>query len=261
MATLVVNDDLLAKVERFAVDRSSVPFYKVDNRTLIRRGKSVKMNEVNAMRLVRKKTSIPVPEVYQAYIEQDTGYGCVVMELVDGEPLDLAWESLIPDQQEHIVGQLKGYMEELHSIEGSTIGSVEGGPCPDHFFDQDPIPLAGPFASASDFRDGLIKTVRENEQGPFTETVVSYLRLLPDTKIVLTHGDFQPRNILVRDGKVVSIIDWEYSGFYPVYWEYHKAMYRPEWNCHWMANGTVDKIMQPRPMELAIMMHTNEIVW
>ncbi|KAK3305229.1 uncharacterized protein B0T15DRAFT_191610 [Chaetomium strumarium] len=43
-------------------------------------------------------------------------------------------------------------------------------------------------------------------------------------KIVFTHGDIRPVNILVRQDEggswtVVSIIDWESSGFYPKYWE------------------------------------------
>ncbi|KAF2757601.1 hypothetical protein EJ05DRAFT_501132 [Pseudovirgaria hyperparasitica] len=41
---------------------------------------------------------------------------------------------------------------------------------------------------------------------------------------VFTHGDIRPANIIVRQGedltwKVVALIDWETSGFYPSYWE------------------------------------------
>ena len=43
-------------------------------------------------------------------------------------------------------------------------------------------------------------------------------------KVVFTHGDIRPANIMVRQDEegswtVVSIIDWESSGFYPEYWE------------------------------------------
>lgn len=45
----------------------------------------------------------------------------------------------------------------------------------------------------------------------------------PEPKCVFTHSDLRPANIRVveRDGKWVisSIIDWEFSGFYPDYWE------------------------------------------
>jgi hypothetical protein len=44
-------------------------------------------------------------------------------------------------------------------------------------------------------------------------------------KTIFTHADLNRRNIMVRDGRVVAIIDWAYSGWYPEYWEYTKAFY------------------------------------
>jgi thiamine kinase-like enzyme len=35
-----------------------------------------------------------------------------------------------------------------------------------------------------------------------------------------THSDIAPRNILVKNGKIAAIIDWETAGWYPEYWEY-----------------------------------------
>ncbi|KAK2794369.1 hypothetical protein FQN52_008728 [Onygenales sp. PD_12] len=54
-----------------------------------------------------------------------------------------------------------------------------------------------------------------------------------DYRSRFTHADLCPRNILVRDGKVCAIIDWEFAGWYPEYWEYTKAHYgqikMPDW--------------------------------
>lgn len=44
--------------------------------------------------------------------------------------------------------------------------------------------------------------------------------------ITLTHNDLCPLNILISRGpnpKVVGILDWGQSGWYPSYWEYCKA--------------------------------------
>lgn len=46
--------------------------------------------------------------------------------------------------------------------------------------------------------------------------------------MVFTHNNLAPRNILVRDGIVVGIVDWEFSGLYSQYWEYVKALYWPD---------------------------------
>ncbi|KAH7410475.1 kinase-like domain-containing protein [Phaeosphaeria sp. MPI-PUGE-AT-0046c] len=42
---------------------------------------------------------------------------------------------------------------------------------------------------------------------------------------VLTHGDLNLTNIIVHDGKIVAIIDWEFAGYYP-WWVERWASYR-----------------------------------
>ena len=42
---------------------------------------------------------------------------------------------------------------------------------------------------------------------------------------VFTHGDLNPFNILERGDQVVGIIDWEFAGWHPCYWEYASAWY------------------------------------
>lgn len=41
--------------------------------------------------------------------------------------------------------------------------------------------------------------------------------------IVFTHGDLHTGNIMVEDGTIVVILDWNTAGFYPAYWEWYKA--------------------------------------
>lgn len=48
-----------------------------------------------------------------------------------------------------------------------------------------------------------------------------------------THGDVCPRNIIIRNGDIVAIVDWQFAGWYPEYWEYTKAHFglfdMPDW--------------------------------
>jgi len=60
--------------------------------------------------------------------------------------------------------------------------------------------------------------------------------LREDHGIVMTHGDLNPRNIMitwesdqgslrtVKDIKVSGILGWESAGWYPEYWEFVKAL-------------------------------------
>lgn len=50
------------------------------------------------------------------------------------------------------------------------------------------------------------------------------------------------RNILVRDGKLSGIVDWENSGWYPEYWEYTKARYVTKLDRRWLA--AVDRMFE-----------------
>ena len=58
-----------------------------------------------------------------------------------------------------------------------------------------------------------------------------------DHRIVMTHGDLHPRDIMVswedggeggvaaaEDVRVTAILDWEFAGWYPEYWEFVKAL-------------------------------------
>jgi len=43
-------------------------------------------------------------------------------------------------------------------------------------------------------------------------------------KFVLSHGDFRPSNIMVKDGKFIGILDWEKSCSAPVYYDIGQFM-------------------------------------
>ncbi|KAH9217382.1 hypothetical protein DL95DRAFT_295397, partial [Leptodontidium sp. 2 PMI_412] len=54
-----------------------------------------------------------------------------------------------------------------------------------------------------------------------------------DHEIVFTHADFTPRNMIVKDGRVVALLDWEYSGWYLEYWEFVKTFKGADHRCTW----------------------------
>ncbi|KAJ7266578.1 hypothetical protein C8J57DRAFT_375624 [Mycena rebaudengoi] len=62
-------------------------------------------------------------------------------------------------------------------------------------------------------------------------------------RIVFTHGDFSPRNMMVRDDVVLALIDWENAGWYPEHWEYIKANFSPDHSCGQSWVRALDDIM------------------
>lgn len=93
----------------------------------------------------------------------------------------------------------------------------------------------------------------------WVNTVWDMMGTLKDHKIVMTHGDLSPRNILVQGSKVVAILDWEMSGYYPEYWEYVKALYRPAWKSSWIKDGAVNQVLTPYLSELAVLLHVSSV--
>lgn len=84
----------------------------------------------------------------------------------------------------------------------------------------------------SEFNDFLMTSDDTSEEDMRRRMLRSFLR--NDHQIVFTHADLHPRNVMVsisggsdpKGGtvKVTGILDWEMSGWYPVYWEYVKAL-------------------------------------
>ncbi|KND89253.1 hypothetical protein TOPH_06173 [Tolypocladium ophioglossoides CBS 100239] len=114
--------------ERFG---TFVPVYKVDLKTIVKTGSSVRKSEAETMRFIRDRTTIPVPEVYNAYTDQQTGKGWIVMEFVPGDNLDKVWDNYTNTEKESVISHLRRYMDELRCIKGAFIGSVDGSPCND----------------------------------------------------------------------------------------------------------------------------------
>ncbi|KAL8371966.1 hypothetical protein RB595_001669 [Gaeumannomyces hyphopodioides] len=150
---------------------------------------------------------------------------------IPGLDLEKAWPQLKDAQKRSLSGQLDALLITLRSSlphpPGTPLGGL-GGPsgapgegCKDHRrgsrLSKEPI------FTVDQFEDFIFSGVR------FTTPIyVDFLRglksLSTPAKVVFTHGDFRPANIMVDKDKngiwrVVSIVDWDTSGFYPEYWE------------------------------------------
>ncbi|KAK7963457.1 hypothetical protein PG988_010431 [Apiospora saccharicola] len=232
-----------------------------DGKTVVKTGAYTREAQGNTVKFVRQHTSIPVLEVHNVYKNQRTGFWCIVMEYVAGTRLDHAWATFDTEAKASVMKQLRTYFDELRSIKGSFIGAVDGSACDDQFFCASPWSY-GPYQTEEELNEGLCQawsTDRDDEEA-FTLLLCQMQRTtMHGHDIVMTHNDFAPRNILVRGSTVVAILDWEYSGFYPVYWEYCKSLWRPGWDSAWIKDGLVERVLGPYYKELAVILHTSNM--
>ena len=163
------------------------------------------------------------------------------MTRADGVTLETIWPQLLPAHKLSVQRQLNSIFRTLRAKRPvshhdrqhvPSIGSFVSGAC------KDPRRLRreseGRVRGEADFNDFLCSQ-RGRTQTPWIKMIRSFMS--DGHRMVMTHGDLHPRNIMVEwdtsegepdgeDGlvRVTSLIDWKLDGWYPEYWEYTKAL-------------------------------------
>ncbi|KAL2021796.1 hypothetical protein VTK56DRAFT_6570 [Thermocarpiscus australiensis] len=157
------------------------------------------------------------------------------MKYVEGQTLRQAWPVLTSDQRSNILAELRGYIAQLRAIpKGSArISRLDGQGVELPSI----IPRSGgPFDTLAELHHWLVRPPKRLEaQTIYWHQITTQLGA--DYPIVFTHGDLAARNILVRDGHIVAILDWEFAGWYPEYWDYVFAL-RGMDNIDWKTLGS-----------------------
>lgn len=145
------------------------------------------------------------------------------MDHIAGDLLENVWPDMTCQEKDSIASQLRGVLVKLRSQRSDTgrIEACDGGPATD--CGKICEYLGGPFHNEADFNDFLMDIVKTTPQ-PLRAALRSKLR--SDHETVFTHGDLTQHNIIVRDGQIVGLIDWEYSGWFREHWEYIKFFER-----------------------------------
>jgi hypothetical protein len=156
------------------------------------------------------------------------------MEYFEGETLQAAWAGhlLSSAEKKAVVEELAGYIRQLRLLEPpqrGAVASAEFKQCVDYRIGYTPI---GSFLNHEEFHSFLRGYVPlESCTQVYGESVT--LCHTRQYRTSFSHADLFPRNIIVRDGKIVAIIDWQFAGWYPEYWEYTKAHFglldMPDW--------------------------------
>jgi aminoglycoside phosphotransferase len=202
----------------------------ISKHKIVKSGIWVHLTEAATMKYIAENTSLPVPKVYCSFLHKGRAY--IVMERIQDVGFPTASKELSEESLEKIFTQLKEMLRELRALQPPPDAGVEscvGGSLYDSRILRK-VSRFGPFKTIQEFHLYL----RENCD-PSTIQNVEIAQDLEDVKDmaakqdgpwpppVFTHGDLNPYNILVREGKVVGLIDWEFSGWYPHYWEYTSA--------------------------------------
>jgi aminoglycoside phosphotransferase len=182
------------------------------------------LEEAANIQHIAKWTKIPVPEIVRVHASDHTLY--IFMSFVRGTELQDLWPTMTTTEKNNIATQLKIYMTELRAVKPPSpcfFGSPESRICIDsRVTSRLNVEQQRLIASEEEFNEFLMKDLKPYNSDDYYNMLLSMARV--DHKVVLTHGDFHPRNIIVKDMVVTAIIDWEFAGWYPEHWEFIKAL-------------------------------------
>ncbi|KAI1437631.1 kinase-like domain-containing protein [Xylaria sp. CBS 124048] len=210
-------------------------------------GFRVRLNEEAALRLVKEHTTIPVPEIYSSIYGHCGGdeWGHIWMEHMPGAPLDKLWDDLEDATKERLCKQIWGFVDQLRSIpkppgllyQCEADGSASRDPMlePDASTMDDPCILEDPLVDDEAVRNRINIHYKRRCGDSYGENLMDFL---PRSNIsVFSHNDLSPRNILVDESlTITALLDWEYAGWYPDYWEYAMTQIQINSKCfkEWM---------------------------
>ena len=220
---------------------------RISPKLMVKRGPGVRLEEAHNLEFVRENSctsgpSIPVPKVHCAFT---TRQGCtyIVMDYIRGQTLGQWWQVATTEAREDVLRQLRGHMNILRGIlhpTPTTPGQISGlkgsGPIYDYRLTESkgsgPRPKEGfgPFPDTHAFhlwlRNGFTGHEESSEKSDQDVDIkrmcqIQDRRSYPSTN--LTHGDLSSSNIIIKNNKVVGLLDWEMAGWYPDYWEFTSA--------------------------------------
>lgn len=207
--------------------------------------------------ILEQQPQLPIPRVHGILQQESSKWTFVFMDRASGDTLESKWEFMSNANKAAVRDQLDTIVTKYRSIrpppsEGPN--AVFGGGVPRRCKDtrRETNEAKGPISNEDEFNDFLVTHSRW-PMSDYRRVVWSYLG--SNHRLVMTHADFHPRNIMVtvspqtpttgeganhtpmeseevEDKKlpptarvtVTAILDWEMGGWCPEYWEYVKAM-------------------------------------
>lgn len=162
--------------------------------------------------------SIPVPRVHRVLNIETEGvfFGCkclLVMDFIDGRSVEACWDNLSQIERLEVVSQVASTITTLQSI---PLPQQQPGPvgcksCLARGF-WFPDMGAGPFGSKEQLESWFNRRLAISQRFNQAPDIVPPFRF---DKLVLSHQDIAPRNLILHPDGKVYLIDWGDAGVYP----------------------------------------------
>lgn len=215
-------------------------------RYVIKRGKDIAIKYGNHMVIgeaealdFAKQAGVPVPNVI-SFGQQGRSHHYIEMDYVEGDTLENLWRGMNPEVRLSVAHQLRDILKVMRKLPPppNFIGAFNRNELRDvRHYDIFVRPSCPDEAAFNTFltEDETIPAAIRRGFRHFVGT---------SHRVVFSHCDLAPRNIMIRDGRIVALLDWEAAGWYPEYWEYVKFMHMGGLDDAWQS--FVDEVFTER---------------
>ncbi|PGG95039.1 hypothetical protein AJ80_10036 [Polytolypa hystricis UAMH7299] len=200
---------------------------QLDEQIVVKLGPNISLIDANmTAHILKHSAEIPVPQPLGVLSLGGKVYA--FMSLIEGRSLEQLWPGLSSTDKCSVQDQLDAILENLRLL--PLPSKYLGGGNPPQCIDCRVWKRKSPESMESEvqFNKFLLSGNSRPSMEPYVEFVRPMLR--ENNRIVVTHGDLHPRNILAindeaRGGiRITGLIDWEVGGAYPEYWEFVKSL-------------------------------------
>ncbi|KAG6884109.1 hypothetical protein C0993_001386 [Termitomyces sp. T159_Od127] len=194
----------------------------IGNGLLVKYGTRASSREAEATMLVATHTTVPVAKIYATLHDEAESITYIVQSKLPGQSLSVLLPTLQPDQQAIIESELKEILRKLSCLD--TYGQMGMVGKPSEFLGFHPFGIHGPWLATnlSEFLHWPIDTAN-SAVGCTVIEPVDLSNFDFEKSPIFSHGDLVPENILIDNGHVSGIIDWEHAGWYPYFWNSYIA--------------------------------------
>jgi len=185
-------------------------------------------NDYMVHRFLKEQGSQDIPMVKEMFHCGNAGdpFQFTVMSRAKGVPLSNIWASLSPEVKKGYAQQITAALRELRQHTSPVPRLLDRSPLPDSVIGRCMAPAQCKHVGkdkeewiggmADELRVGIKRLLNTDNDAAVEARLQELKDKFPENApYVLTHGDLHFGNIIVHDGKIEAIIDWETAGYYP----------------------------------------------
>jgi hypothetical protein len=161
---------------------------------------------------------VRVPSIKRVVESSDNVY--IIMERIYGQTLEDAWAHLSWFTILRLAFQLRMFIRRMRTVSATTAGSLSTGVCRSIWLDDyyGLPPHSGPDAITA-FIQFWLNFIPRSQRNTGKQHNKTFCPQNP-ARLVFTHQDLAPRNMILDEKCRIWVLDWDYSGWYPTYFEY-----------------------------------------